>query len=451
MASFSLVPIFVFTIAAFVACILAKTSFRWKIVAAISCAYLFLLNPSTALIFLGLACLNYFLTSKKIVSDKLSHQLLIGFNVIFLLFFKCAYLLGNQPSTILPLGISVFVFQQISFLIENMHQKLGNLPLKQFMTYSFFWGNLATGPIINFLDVQEKDNQLTFNSKALNTSIVYVLFGLFKIFVIAGHLSKITSPLFFGLHRGKTDLLIPFLFNKYEIYANFSGYTDIALGIGFLFGINLPKNFNRPFQTDSIAEFWKRWHMSLSQWIRHYVFYPLLTTRFAQLGVYAVLTVTFTIFALWHGFKITFILYGFIQVALLFFSHQWRKKFQDNKTANFLKPLKWLWFYIVLISIPGLLFRSENVSDFYLALERLTTTTGAGLWLFVKQNLFSLLIVIAAIGLIEVSEYFSLDKIAAKVSTKKTYVKLLIFILTIVVIIVAGHINSRTGFIYSAF
>ncbi len=449
MATLSLLPLFVITGLAFVASFLFKRNARWTIVAFASISYLFFSNPLIAITLLALSSFNYLFLKKTATKSKLSHQVVIGFNLIFLLYFKLVPILSVE-GYLIPIGISIFTFQQISILVDIMQRKGGLPPFNQFLSYSFFFGNFATGPIFIFSDLINTHKQhLYFSSRNLQNALLIILFGLFKIFAVAGNLSILTAPLFSHSDQIRSDLLLPFLFNKYEIFANFSGYTDIAMGIGLLFGIQLPQNFNKPFHTVSIIEFWKRWHMSLSAWIRKYVFYPLLTTRFSKLGVFPLMLITFLVFGFWHGVKATYILYALTQVIFIYLTYKWREQINfkpHRKLLVFFKVGQWLWFYVILISIPGLLFRSDSLKQFYKIINQIRFSSIEGTLSFTSTNATALLMGLISIIVLEIIQYvgvFAFNK------PKTLTLNILKFAFILAGIFLLGQIASNYGFIYS--
>ena len=160
------------------------------------------------------------------------------------------------------------------------------------------------------------------------------------------------------------------LFNKYGIWANFSGYTDIARGIGKFFGLEMTENFKRPFNSVTIKEYWKKWHISLSVWIRDYVFYPLVSSPLSKFGVYFLILITFIVFGLWHDLKVKFIIYGAIQALLIFLSDRITptvekiiSKIKSIQIKNLITFFRKIWLYIVLVSLPSVFFTANDVGS----------------------------------------------------------------------------------------
>ena len=236
---------------------------------------------------------------------------------------------------------------------------------------------------------------------------------------------------------------------------NFLAFSEMAIGISLIFGFKLRPNFNRPFATTSIASFWKRWHIALVDWIRTYVFYPLLVSPMARLGAPFVLMITFLIFALWHGFTINHILYGLIQFILVFLDSRFGHIFYVNKhykKARFVIVLKWLFFYVFLISIPGLIFRSdglENVGRILTNLIQVDWRTSWDIFSFTKHGFLLIVSIVLINELLE--SRLDIKKIARYVKEASISLKLLFFFLYLTLIFIFGVWDEVNGFVYSRF
>ncbi len=449
---------FIIILATFILCCFSHLKYRSWFLISFSILFLGITNPKTSLIFIAIGLTNY-LCVKHFNKFNLASHALVIFNIFCLSLIK--YIAPHTEwftgtSYILPVGISIFIFQQISFIIDMKHIDTKKLVFSDYLTYSFFIGNLATGPILKFTNfIEQQKSILVFSKKGIELGIIFICAGLFKKMAVADNLSSFTAFLFKEKTLYSMNLIIPFLFNKYEIYANFSGFTDIAIGIGLIFGIELPQNFNRPFAVSSIVEFWKRWHMSLTAWIREYVFYPLTTSRFNLFGPYPIMAVTFLVFAIWHDLKITHILYGLIQVMLVYLSIKFAVVNSLINSSSplikyFLKTIKWAWFYVVLISIPGILFRAESMSQFNNIMWNLTNTPLETSRYFILHSYGSMPLCIATICIMEIYEkYFQADKIHNIVASKNIWIKSLMLLAFFILLMLLKHNYSDTNFIYS--
>lgn len=240
------------------------------------------------------------------------------FNFIYNIF--CAALnqiqLSTQPlvlNLILPVGISFYTFQTLSYVIDVYREKVEpEKHLGIYATFISFFPQLVAGPIErteNLLPQIEKEK--TFNYEETVYGLKLMAWGYFKKIVIADNLAVFVDRIYNNVmeFRG-LSLLIATLFFAFQIYCDFSGYSDIAVGIGKLFGVNLVTNFKSPYLSLSIHEFWKRWHITLSSWFLDYVYIPLGGNRKGRLRHAINLMITFLLSGLWHGASGTYILWG---------------------------------------------------------------------------------------------------------------------------------------------
>lgn len=246
-------------------------------------------------------------------------------------FIESSFTLGN---TILPLGISFFTFQQIAFLVDIFRgQKCSNFP--NYALFVTFFPQLIAGPIVHY---QELTSQFAnsvihkFNIKKFMIGITIFFVGLFKKLFIADRLAEYANPLF---DRASNSLDITFIDSwigvlayTLQLYFDFSGYCDMALGLGAMLQINLPINFNSPYKANSIQDFWRRWHITLSNFLRDYLYIPLGGSRSGAIHCYKNLMITMLLGGMWHGAGWTFIFWGGIHGGLLIIHriwHQWTK------------------------------------------------------------------------------------------------------------------------------
>jgi D-alanyl-lipoteichoic acid acyltransferase DltB (MBOAT superfamily) len=232
---------------------------------------------------------------------------------------------GLQPHLptlriILPAGISFYTFQTMNYVIDVYKRKMK--PTNDFLTYALFvsyFPHLVAGPIIRaeVLLPQLLRKRIVTNEH-LNTGGALILIGLFKKVVIADVLSPDVEPVFAAPHAFSSLLLLNGLYYfSLQIYCDFSGYTDIARGVSRLLGIELPENFNQPYLSRNITEFWRRWHISLSTWLRDYLYIPLGGNRRGRARTYLNLFITMLLGGLWHGARWTFVAWGFLHGVYL--------------------------------------------------------------------------------------------------------------------------------------
>lgn len=215
---------------------------------------------------------------------------------------------------ILPVGISFFTFQGISYIVDIYRGKIqANYSLLDVMLYISFFPQLVAGPIVRAADFMPQLQTKPNPYKILATmGILLILWGLFKKAILANYLSvDLVDPVFFDPTRyGTLDLLFACYGYAIQIYCDFSAYSDIAIGVAALLGYHFPKNFNQPYRAESLSDFWHRWHISLSTWLRDYLYIPLGGNRHGTFKTYRNLFITMLLGGLWHGAAWNFLLWG---------------------------------------------------------------------------------------------------------------------------------------------
>jgi alginate O-acetyltransferase complex protein AlgI len=227
-------------------------------------------------------------------------------------------------SVTLPVGISFFTFQALSYVIDVYRGTFKPGRLVDFAVFLSFFPHVVAGPIVRPSEFMPQLKERHDPRKIDASRAFFLIFmGLFKKIVIADFLAtKIVEPVFSlpGQHSGLTVLFAVYAF-AVQIYADFSGYTDIAIGLALLLGFRFPQNFDSPYTSTSIQDFWRRWHMTLSRWLRDYLYIPLGGNRGGSGRTYRNLMLTMLIGGLWHGAAWTFVVWGGIHGAFLSFEH----------------------------------------------------------------------------------------------------------------------------------
>jgi alginate O-acetyltransferase complex protein AlgI len=216
------------------------------------------------------------------------------------------------PNIIVPLAISFFTFEFIHVLVDTYDGKIARLGLLDFVTFALFFPTLVAGPIKRFEHFAPQLHPIAMPTGRAFTGALYrIALGVAKKLVVADSMNAFTGPILRpGFPYGHVDYLVAMLGYAAKIYFDFSGYSDIAIGVAGLFGIRVPENFDRPYGARDIAEFWRRWHMSLSSWVRDYVFIPLGGSRRSALVTALNLIAAMAIVGLWHGAAWTFVIWG---------------------------------------------------------------------------------------------------------------------------------------------
>jgi alginate O-acetyltransferase complex protein AlgI len=232
---------------------------------------------------------------------------------------------------LLPLAISFFTFQQIAYLVDAHRGETREHSLLHYCLFVTFFPQLIAGPIVHHRDMlpqfaERRVFRLQHDNLAVGLSIFTI--GLFKKVVIADSLSGYATPIFGAAADGTTLTLaeawVGTLAYSFQLYFDFSGYSDMAIGLARLFGIRLPLNFHSPYKATSIIDFWRRWHMTLSRFLRDYLYIPLGGRRRGKARQYLNLSVTMLLGGLWHGAAWTFVVWGGLHGLYLLVNHAWR-------------------------------------------------------------------------------------------------------------------------------
>ncbi|HEY4075299.1 MAG TPA: MBOAT family protein [Rhizomicrobium sp.] len=233
------------------------------------------------------------------------------------------------PHFFLPLAISFFTFEQISYLVDADAGKTHNYTLLDYALFVAYFPHLIAGPIVRHNDLIPQFRKLRpARNDDLATGITLFTIGLAKKTLIADNLAPFADAIFNaagrGVHLGPTDSWLGTLFFAFQIYFDFSAYSDMALGSSIMLGIRLPVNFNSPYKSASIIEFWRRWHISLSSFLRDYLYIPLGGNRTGRARRYLNLFITMLLGGLWHGANWTFMLWGGLHGFYLAVNHAFR-------------------------------------------------------------------------------------------------------------------------------
>ncbi|MFB9104666.1 MBOAT family O-acyltransferase [Algibacter miyuki] len=284
-------------------------------------------------------------------------------------------------SVILPVGISFYTFQTMSYSFDIYYRKLK--PSKSFLSFAAFvsfFPQLVAGPIERASNLLSQiSNKRTFNYEQSVSGLKLILWGLFKKVVIADALGPIVDDIFsnYGSYPSSTLLLGAILFS-FQIYGDFSGYSDIAIGTAKLFGIELMSNFKFPYFSRNIAEFWRRWHISLSSWFQAYIYVPLGGSRNGKAKTIRNVFIIFLVSGFWHGANWTFILWGLIHalifVPVLLLGNN--TKYKNTVVAqNSMLPSVREFFNVIgvfaIVTISWIVFRSASITEAFSFLGRM--------------------------------------------------------------------------------
>jgi D-alanyl-lipoteichoic acid acyltransferase DltB (MBOAT superfamily) len=276
----------------------------------------------------------------------------------------------------LPVGISFFTFQAISYVVDVKRRQVERAGMLDFAVYLSFFPHLVAGPIVRareFLPQLAKPRDP--NHVAVGSGLALVALGVVKKVVIADFLARTVVEPVFAVPQayGAPDVLLAAYGFTAQIYCDFSGYTDMAIGLALLLGYVFPQNFRSPYRATGFRDFWRRWHMTLSRFLRDDLYIPLGGSRRGRLLTYRNLMITMVLGGLWHGAAWTFVLWGSFQGLGLAGEHAVAGRFK------FPAWLRWLvTFHLVVFG--WILFRSPSLSAFGTFLSRLTVPGPATLW-----------------------------------------------------------------------
>lgn len=280
---------------------------------------------------------------------------------------------GITLGLVLPVGISFYTFQALSYSIDVYREKIKPThdPVSFFAFISFF-PQLVAGPIERAVNILPQfEHERTFDYAMAVSGLRLMLWGFFKKTVVADNLGPYVDSVFANYETaGSLTLIGAALMFTIQIYCDFSGYSDIGIGTGRLFGIQLMRNFNLPYFSRSIGEFWRRWHISLTSWFRDYVYIPLGGSRVKSQKIARNTLVVFLVSGLWHGAAWTFVAWGAYH-AVMFMPGIIRGKKDKFKNSTVAENRRWPSFYesllmgrtFLLVAIGWILFRSDSLSD----------------------------------------------------------------------------------------
>lgn len=375
-------------------------------------------------------------------------------------------------SLILPLGLSFHTFQSLSYVIEVYRGKYkAERHLGIYALYVLFFPQLVAGPIerpYNLLPQLRLEHKFELNR--VWQGLQQMAWGFFKKLVIADRLGGFVDQVFNNLRANSgLTLIIGIVFYAFQIYCDFSGYSNIALGSAKVMGFNLMTNFNRPFFSKSINDFWRRWHISLTGWFRDYLFYPLAYIGRSKTWLYLYLLITFLTSGLWHGAGWTFIIWGGLHGVYLISglaTKRLRQKIVNVTKLNRLPKIHSLiqiLYVFTLACISWVFFRAASVKDagYYLInifsgwrdiLQNLSNSDFVQSKIFMNFRPAEFLIAMLAIIFLIIVEYIQekYGSISALLLRRSIFIQALASWLLLLSIIVFGIFTSK-GFIYFQF
>ncbi len=397
--------------------VLGRHSQAWSVLWLVAASVFFYgwWNIHFVALLLGSMSFNY--AAGYLIGQRLAHSrarpptaLLAGaimVNLIVLAYFKYAHFFVatlNQWSgtslhlgeVVLPLGISFFTFTQIAFLVDTYQGKVKEFNVVHYALFVTYFPHLIAGPVLHHKEMmpqfaKRQVCQIHWGNIAVGLSI-FVL-GLTKKVLIADALADYASPLFTAAATGEAPRLyeawVGALSYTLQLYFDFSAYSDMAIGLSLLFNVRLPMNFNSPYKATSIIDFWRRWHMTLSRFLRDYLYIPLGGSRHGKLRRTVNLMLTMLLGGLWHGAGWTFILWGGLHGAYLMTNHAWRgvKHRRGWTGAGKLASLGAGALTFLAVTVAWVFFRADGFSSAISVLRGMAGMNGVSLPAFLEVRL----------------------------------------------------------------
>lgn len=463
----------------------SKMKFRNSYLLLISLFFYFKINGFYFLLLLLSCAVNYFsgLLIEKSNRKKLVLAIALVLNLLFLTFYKYAIFItetinqlfasqyrmvnwltyfqneiAGEPADIyaiiLPIGISFYTFQAISYLVDVYRKQVQ--AVRNFLDFSFylsFFPQLVAGPIVRAsYFIPQLYRKYKLSKQEFSHSLYLISKGLFKKMVIADFLAinfidrVFDAPLSYS---GIENLLALYAY-AIQIYCDFSGYTDIAIGLALLFGFKIPVNFNAPYQAGNLTDFWHRWHISLSLWLKDYLYIPLGGNRKGKFRMYLNLVITMVLGGLWHGASLRFIIWGAIHGAALAIEKLFRNLFAFQPKAN--RLFKGLSIFVTfnVVSFAWIFFRLESNEKvrqfFYQVGNHFVPNNAWSDWTAYKNVLF-----VFIMGLLLIWTPFRLkEKIRGSFIASPVVIQIFVSILLLTIISFVAQ-SSLQPFIYFRF
>lgn len=358
---------------------LVPNKFKNLILLLFSLLFYFYGEPRYIIVLLFSCVFNYYYgkilekASNKRKKTLLIINILINFGILF--YFKYFHFFLDNINTlfgtnlswmnvIMPIGISFFTFQSTSYVIDIYKGEVKSAKnLLTFATYLALFPQLIAGPIVRYETVDEELEKRTHNFENFSKGVKRFIIGLSKKVLIANVLGEFSKNLSLLASKTVLSYWLKAISDTFQIYFDFSGYSDMAIGLGLLFGFHFLENFNYPFIANSITNFWHRWHISLSSWFKDYVYIPLGGSRKGEIRRYINIFIVWMATGLWHGASWNFILWGLYFAILLIIEKMFLLKFlKKHKIISH-------FYTMFLVIISFIIFNETTISSIILTLK----------------------------------------------------------------------------------
>ncbi|MCB1160536.1 MAG: MBOAT family protein, partial [Leptospiraceae bacterium] len=318
---------------------------------------------------------------------------------------------GTSLKIILPLAISFYTFQILAFTIDIYRGKYTeDISLLNYMVFIMFFPQLIAGPIMRaneFLPQLQGKTEIDFKSDYIYKGMLLVALGIVKKVLIADNIAGVIDPVWQNPSQYSSfELFIAIHGFTWQIYGDFGGYTDVARGAAYLLGYEIPENFKAPFLSASPREMWQRWHITLSTWLRDYLYIPLGGSRVGEFRNQFNLVLTFVLGGLWHGAAWTYVIWGFFHGFFLVLQRIMEKLGFKQIFPSFPGKIVSIFFTYHLFFLGAIPFRSKNMSDFFLVSEKVFLWNSNIKSSILTETVIGLCFLALLIQIFEYKEYF---------------------------------------------
>lgn len=348
-----------------------------------------------------------------------------------------------------PIGISFFTFQAVGYLMDVYYQRIkAERNWWDYMLFVSFFPQIMSGPISKAKDLLPQIKSYRhFDETMASQGLKWFVWGLFLKVMMADRLGMYVDKVLDNyMSNSGTSCLLATIYYSFQIYGDFAGYSFMALGVGKLMGFNLINNFQRPYLSTSITDFWRRWHISLSTWLKDYVYIPLGGSRCSKARNYWNIFMTFLVSGIWHGANWTFvfwgILHGVFQIIEKIFG--WQKVNTTNPLVRFGR----IFLTFTLVTIAWIFFRQPTIGDAFGVIERIVTDHGALFKPSNKDVVFSLLS-IGIVACVDLTREF-MPKRFYQFTQAPTAIRWCVYWALLLLVLLSGVFDS-SQFIYVSF
>jgi D-alanyl-lipoteichoic acid acyltransferase DltB (MBOAT superfamily) len=363
----------------------------------------------------------------------------------------------NAPGLFLPLGISFFSLQAFSYIYSVYKDEMPASDLLSVFLFVSFFPSVTSGPILRAKDlIPQFQSVHDFEYDRFTGGMKLIAWGLFKKLVLADNMAKyiayVNSEVFEYDNVSGTALLLAAVMYSFQLYLDFSGYSDIVIGSAQMLGFDIKKNFDHPYLSKTVSEFWRRWHISLSSWLRDYVYFPLGGSRTKEYLVYRNLMIVFIVSGLWHGNGMTFLVWGILHGLFSCIDRFLRKKF-DFKGSVVLTfcAVTFAWIFFAASSVENALFTIGSFARIPGEIQELVSGAETVKDLFLVPESPSLLLLLVGLVLYCIISIFTKNEDGLKIVGRQKGVLRWAMYFTLILVIMFLASSEPVNFIYNRF